>query len=235
MPEQMDDKQRLERAIVTTSVIRPPKQMLSTFGVTAINYHLLTIPSYENHGELETVVRTGRVIADRPKIVTPQYLSHIDGFSAEAAQYFDKIKEEFGPDAPAVFYSYRNEPGGMEIVANGLEETACRINEQIDKDGDQLAAVIKGDDALWDVSVMKFIFDITSASLSRNMSEMNNTGLLNMRDGVPQQALMNIESMFSKLTSGDLDPHELQQELERWGLFESYQDRFLAAFRRVKS
>jgi hypothetical protein len=233
MADPMDDKQRLELAIVKTSVIRQPKQLLATFGVTAIRYYLLTLPSYDNRGELETVVRTGRVIADRPKIVTPQYLSKIDGFSAEAAQYFQKLTEEFGPDTPALFYTYRNEPGNTEIVSNGLEETACRINEQIDNNGDQLAAVIQGDDALWDVSVMKFIFDITSASLSRNISDMNTTGLLNMRDGVPNQARMNIETMFSRLSYGDLNPRELQMELERWGLFESYQDRFLSAIRRV--
>jgi hypothetical protein len=38
--------------------------------------------------------------------------------------------------------------------------------------------------------------------------------------------------MFRCLKEGRIEPYELQQELERWGLLEAYQDRFLATFRR---
>ena len=38
--------------------------------------------------------------------------------------------------------------------------------------------------------------------------------------------------MFRRLKEGSIEPRELQAELERWGLFESYQDRFLAALKR---
>jgi hypothetical protein len=38
--------------------------------------------------------------------------------------------------------------------------------------------------------------------------------------------------MFSRLCRGEIRPDELKDELERWGLFEEYQDRFLALFRR---
>jgi hypothetical protein len=38
--------------------------------------------------------------------------------------------------------------------------------------------------------------------------------------------------MFHRLKEGNVKPYELQAELERWGLFEEYQDRFLDAFRR---
>jgi len=37
--------------------------------------------------------------------------------------------------------------------------------------------------------------------------------------------------MFHRLKDGNIEPLELKTELERWGLFEEYQDRFLAAFR----
>jgi hypothetical protein len=230
--EPESEEARLERAVIRTSVIRAPKQSLSTFGITTINYHLLSLPSYET-ADLETIVRSGRVLADRPRIVTPYYLSRLDGFSDDARHYFQKLVEERGADASGVLYTYRNEPKSTEIVPGGLEETACKINEDIDRRGEMLTAVIRGEDALWDVSVMKFIFDLTSFSVAHNVAELGSQGLLNIQDGVPAQARINIEEMFKRLRHGEIDPRELQIELERWGLFESYQDRFFSAFRRM--
>ena len=41
-----------------------------------------------------------------------------------------------------------------------------------------------------------------------------------------------VEEMFGRLYRGEIMPSELKDELDRWGLFESYQDRFLALFKR---
>jgi hypothetical protein len=79
---------------------------------------------------------------------------------------------------------------------------------------------------------MKFIFEMTSASIGGNLADFHSRGLLSVKDGVPAEARLNIEDMFRRLKEGIIGPRELQQELERWGLFEAYQDRFLAAFRR---
>ncbi|MCL2678961.1 MAG: hypothetical protein FWF18_01510 [Dehalococcoidia bacterium] len=224
--------EQMIRAVIKTRVIRPPKQALSTFGTTTIQYYLLTLPSYAMDAGLETVVRVGSVVADRPRIVTPYYLSRLEGFSGEATRYFQKLVEEHGTNAPGIFYTCRNELKNTEIVSGGLEETACKINEDIDRSGDQMSAVICGDDALWDVSVMKFIFEMTSASLAHNAAELGSRGLLSIREGIPAQTTLHIEQMFQRLHARTIDPRELQKELENWGLFEAYQDRFLAAFRR---
>ncbi len=228
----MNEEERLAQAVSRTQVLRHPKQALATFGVTNISYYLLTRPVYAQENESETVVRTGRVIANRPRIVTPYYLSRLDGFSADARHYFQKLIDTLGPDVPGIYYTYRNEPNGMDIVSNGLEDVLAKINAEIDARGDPLAAVIRGEDTLWDVSLMKFIFDMTSASLSGNLADFQSRGLLGIKEGVPADARLNIEDMFRRLKEGSIKPHELQQELERWGLFEAYQDRFLAAFRR---
>ena len=49
--------------------------------------------------------------------------------------------------------------------------------------------------------------------------------------GVPQGAIQKIEQLFFQVSKG-LDPGELKQELDRWGLFEHYQDRFLKLFKK---
>jgi len=228
----MNEEERLAQAVNRTQVLRPPRQALATFGVTSISYYLLTRPAYAEGNEAETVVRMGRVIANRPRIVTPYYLSRLDGFSADARSYFEKLIETHGADTPGIYYTYRNEPQGTDIITSGIDDVLAKINAEIDAKNDPLAAVIRGEDTLWDVSLMKFIFEMTSASLGGNLVDFRSRGLLSIEGGVPVEARLNIEDMFRHLKEGSIEPCELQQELERWGLFEAYQDRFLAAFRR---
>ncbi|HJX70071.1 MAG TPA: hypothetical protein VJ441_03145, partial [Dehalococcoidia bacterium] len=79
----MEAEERIQYAIEHTEVVRPPRQDLATFGITNVYYYLVTEPVYaELLGKAEeTVVREGRVIAERPKIVTPYYLLNLfDGF-----------------------------------------------------------------------------------------------------------------------------------------------------------
>jgi len=62
----MEADERIQYAIEHTEVVRPPEQSLATFGTTNIYYYLVT-----ELMESANVVREGRVIAARPKIVTP--------------------------------------------------------------------------------------------------------------------------------------------------------------------
>ena len=67
------DDERIRGAVRHTEILRPPKQTLATFGTTNIYYYLVTEPVYKElvKNVTETVVREGRVIAQRPKVVTP--------------------------------------------------------------------------------------------------------------------------------------------------------------------
>ena len=228
----MDDEERLSLALMRTSFLRTPRQTLSTFGTTNINYYLLTRPAYADGDVSETVVRTGRIIANRPRIVTPYYLSRLDGFSADAKRYFDKLLETYGPDSPGICYTYRNEPAGTNIISNTFEDVLCKINIEIDAKNDPLAAIIRGEDMMWDVSLMKFIFEITNSSLKGNLADFHSHGLLDVHKGLPVEVQLNIEAMFQRVKEGRIAPWELQQELEQWGLFRVYQDRFFAVLRR---
>jgi len=37
---------------------------------------------------------------------------------------------------------------------------------------------------------------------------------------------------FRKVSSGESEPHELKAELDRWNLFEEYEDRFFTIFKK---
>jgi len=229
------DDERIRDAVRHTEILRPPKQTLATFGTTNIYYYLVTEPVYKElvKNVTETVIREGRVIAQRPKVVTPYYLSHLEGFSTEARRYFEMLIEKHGPNVAGLFYSYRNEPKGLNIVSDSLLSVVDKLNTEIDKRGDPLTSIIKGEDELWDVSLMKFIAEITESSVSNNLRQMGARGLLNIDSrGIPVDARVKIEELFSKVTTGEIEPRELKDELDRWDLFQDYEDRFFTFFKK---
>ena len=226
---------RIEYTVEHTEILRLPKQSLSTFGTTNIYYYLLTEPAYKEltRDVNETVVREGRVIAERPRIVTPYYLSQLEGFSLEARRYFDALIKVHGSDAPGLFYTYRNEPKELNIVSDHWHSVVDKLNAEIDKRGDPLTSIIKGEDELWDVSLLKFIYELARTSLPHHLSQMGARGLLDVDSaGVPVDARLRIEGLFKRVIKGDYDPYELKRELDRWNLFAEYEDRFFAIFRK---
>jgi hypothetical protein len=231
------DDERIRETVRQTEILRPPKRSLATFGTTNVYYYLVTEPAYSEiiKSAAETVVREGRVIAERPKIVTPFYLSQLEGFSSEAKKYFDALIKTYGSNAPGLFYTYKNEPKELTIVSDNLLAVVEKLNDEIDKRGDPLTSIIRGQDELWDVSLMKFIYEMTKSSLPDNLLQMETRGLLDMdSSGIPVDARVRIEELFKTVARGELDPSELKKELDRWGLFEEYEDRFFNIFKKER-
>ena len=231
------DNARIEHAARHTEILRHPRQHLSTFGVTNIYYYLVTEPTYsELVSDInETVIREGRVIAERPRIVTPYYLSRLEGFSSEARRYFEMLLGTRDANIPGLFYTYKNESKGLNIVSENWPAVVAKLNNEIDKKGDPLASIIKGQDDLWDVSLLKFIHEITRSSLRNNISQLGARGLLSMdSSGIPVDARLQIEELFGQVARGECSPYELERELNRWGMFEEYQDRFFSLVKKGK-
>ena len=227
------DDVKIQEAVEHTEILRAPKQSLTTFGTTNIYYYLVTEPAYAalTPNIHETVVREGRVIAEKPRIVTPYYLSSLEGFSDNARHYFDALVKTYGHSVQGLLYAYRNEPKEMNIVSDALPAVVAKLNEDLDKRGDPLTAIIKGLDEMWDVAIIKFIFEMTQRSVDNNVRQMNARGLLTMDDkGIPTEARARIEGMFIQAKAGDLDPRIIKEELDRWNIFPEYEDRFLSLF-----
>jgi len=229
------DDARIRDAVSRTQILRAPKSNLLTFGTTNIYYYLVTEPVYADADRpvTETVVREGRVLAEKPKIVTPYYLNNLEGFSANARRYFEYLINTYGKNTPGLLYTYKNEPKELNIVSNSLPLTVEKLNTEIDKRADPLTAIIKGVDELWDVALIKFIFEMTSRSVNENISQLNARGLLDADSrGVPADVRYRLAEMFRLVQNGELDPKELKAELDRWDLFPEYEDRFLSLFRK---
>ncbi len=235
----MQDPRDWIKALEQTWVVRYPKQALSTFGVTNFGYHVVTEPVYSEltSGQPEGVVRTGRVVAERPSIVTPYYALNLDGFSSEAYEYLSYLAETYGPNSPGIMYQYRNEPANTDIVGGDPTEIAKKIGDDLDKRSDNLAVVMVGVDELWDVALLKFMYEITSSSATQNVDDFRSKGLLDPTPGaggLPGAAVQRIERLFADAERGK-GVDALKRELDQWGVFEIYQDRFLSLFRGRRS
>lgn len=222
----MEIDKRIKYAMEHTELIRPPQQHLATFGTTTLNYYVVT-----GLAENLSVVRDGKVLAEKPRIVTPSYLVRLQGFSEEARKYIATMARDH-PDEPGVFYRYKNQPREMNVISESIRQVIDNLNARIEDEHNPLSTIIKGVEELWDVSLLIFIYHLTRKSLHSNVAEFRNRGFLNIdASGVPKEARNHIEELFERVRKDISQAPELVAELNRWGMFSEYQDRFFALFR----
>ena len=234
----MINERRWLKAIEQTFVVRFPKQHLATFGATNIKYYVVTEPVFQEEvpESSEGVVRTGKVVAERPAIVTPSYMTSLEGFSSDAYEFFHDLMRIEGPNSPGIMYRYSNKPENSEVVGGVPTDIAHRISKDLNDRKEELSVVMVGVDELWDVALLKFIYEFTSASTAHNVQEFQGRGLLDplpTYGGAPRAAIQQIERLFLNAERGGR-VDELKRELDRWGLFQYYEDRFLNLFRRSR-
>jgi len=245
----MDDK--IKYALENTEILKAPKKYLSTFESTTVHYYMLTTPFYlefeGRNADSETIVREGRITWQKPKIITPYYLMRLEGFSEEAKKAFSILAGE-NTDLAMMLYKLKfiKEFDHMDIVANSVAEITRKIDADIEKNANPFCAIIKGLDEFWDVSLTKFIYDLAlKSAYFSNMPEMSANQLVSYdnsgfpvlsRDsyGIPVAAKKEIENLFRLYEKGDLEAKHLKEELDSWGLFDNYQDRFFNVIKRKK-
>lgn len=223
----MDMDERIAEAMEKTEIIRAPQRRLSTFGSTTIDYYVVC-----DLTEQMSAVRDGRVLAERPRIVTPYYLLHVAGFSEGAKRYLGMMAQQ-NPHEPGIFYTYRNEPHSMNVVSEPLGVVVGNLSARLDSENSGLSAIIRGVEDVWDLAVMMFIYDLTRRAAGGNYADFRSHGLLDVdASGVPAAARQQIEMLFAIVREDRSRASELVTELNRWGVYQEYEDRFLRLFKR---
>jgi hypothetical protein len=239
--------ERIKYAFEYTKILRRPKQLISTFGSSNIHFYVLTEPVYSEFtkDKKETVIREGKVSWYQPKLFMPNYMFRIEGFSKEAMKAFKTLSNEY-PDLAGILYKFKvnKELDEMNFVSDTLSNVAENINQQIEKKGDSLSAIIKGAAGLWDISLTKFILDMMarSAYLAQipdfaqkgflGLNQAGQTVIAKDKNGIPFIAKEEIEKLFNLVKKGELEPVRLKEGLDKWGLFPQYQDRFFHLFKK---
>ncbi len=222
----------IEYALNHTELVRPPTQRLNTFGTTNVHYYILTEPM-DSVGE--TRIREGKVTSERPRIVTSGYLLNaFEGFGDDAATQARAMLSRFEFDPDIMEYKYRNDVGNSWVLSENISEVIIKIASKIDDENDSMAAILKAPDDAWQISLMKFIMDMTRSSLRKNVSELSSRGLFNRVQGIPQFVREEIDELFRSAEEGQINIDELGSKLQSYGLFERYQDRFFALFHQRK-
>ncbi len=228
----MDHNDQIEYAINHTELIRPPRQSLRTFGNTNVHYYLLTEPMDTAN---ETRIREGQVVAEKPKIVTADYLLNaFDGFGDDAYNQAQAMLSRFDFSPDIMEYKYRNEIGNSWVLADNISDVILRIASKIDDENDMLAAILKAPDDAWQISLMKFIMDMTRSSLPRHINELSSHGLFERKHGVPKFVRDEVEMMFAAVENDNYSVDDLGLKLRSYGVFELYQDRFFSFFNRKR-
>ncbi len=223
----MEMEDRIREAMLRTELVRSPRRRLSTFGSTTVDYYVVT-----ELAEGMSVVRDGKVLAERPRIVTPYYLLHVEGFSEGSRRYLEMMAQEH-PGEPGIFYTYRNEPSSMNVVSEPVAVVLGNLTSRLDADDSPLSAVIKGVEDVWDLAVMMFVYDLTRRAVGGHVADFQRRGLLDTdSSGVPNAARQQIEMLFGIVRGERSRASELVTELKRWGVYEEYEDRFLSLFRK---
>ncbi len=162
-----------------TRVLYVPDRRIDSFGDTRFNFRLVSEPMDEV-GMCR--IRSGWVEASRPRILRPADLRGIetDGFSTEAARYFEWMEAQ-GARLRALFeYGFRfgRSDVNEELVHDSFAEVTDRVVKESLSSGDPFRAVIAGVDDAWEVSLLHFMLEMIQKSHEINIFDFRRRGLI---------------------------------------------------------
>ncbi|MFT3990771.1 MAG: hypothetical protein QM680_05115 [Luteolibacter sp.] len=172
----------IQYALETTKVIHEPDRRIETFGQTRFEFQLIS-ELMDQAGQVR--VRTGEVEAMKPRIVRPVAYNEVEleGFDPSARERFDRMVEKFreqGKNLAFMQYGFQFKRGHVheEIIHDSLEAVKERLLEDIRKSGNPSLAIIEGVDDAWEISLLKFSFEIILRSQEINAFDFKRRGLL---------------------------------------------------------
>ena len=159
MPSQDD----IQYAMETTRVLHEPDHRIQTFGETRFEFQLLSEPM-DQVGRVR--IRTGEVEAMKPRILRPE-------------PYLEKLKSE-GKNLAFLQYGFRFKRGAVneEIIHDSIESVRARVLEDIRRTGNPSRAIIEGVDDNWEISILKFSFEMILHSHEINAFDLMRKGLI---------------------------------------------------------
>ncbi len=169
-------------ALETTKVLREPDRRIDTFGETRFEFQLIS-ELMDRAGEVR--IRTGSVEAMRPRILRPSAYNEVqlEGFDPSARARFDKLVEKLraeGKDLAFLQYGFQFRRGNVheEIIHDTMDAVRERVLEAIRKSGNPSLAVIEGVDDAWEISILKFSFEMILRSHEINAFDFKRRGLI---------------------------------------------------------
>ena len=172
----------IQYALETTRVLREPDRRIETFGETRFEFQIIS-ELMDQVGQVR--IRTGEVEAMRPRILRPVPYREIEleGFDATARARMDELIEKFrseGKNLAFLQYGFQFRRGQVheEIIHDSMDAVRERVLEDIRRSGNPTRAIIEGVDDAWEVSILKFSFEMIIRSHEINAFDFKRRGLL---------------------------------------------------------
>ncbi len=207
-----------------TKILKSPKHRLSTFGETRILYYFLSeVAGFRDRSRL----REGWVIAEKPKIITPDFFKNrFEGFGKKSEEFGRWLKARYGETFQGLEYRFRNESKSVKVEYSPIKALADRVKSRLEKEDAVQSAVIQGPDTAWQICLMKFIVDECSASFFGNLKDLDQHGFFDTPEKVSKDQRKEVEGMFAKAKDDRGVVPLLGRKLQSYGLFREYEDRF---------
>ena len=225
-------------AVNITKVVHSPQQTLETFGTTTIRYHFLS----ELMDQVNKVrLREGSVYSERPQIITPSHFASqlLDGFGDKAQEYAEWLLNH-GEIVRILKYGlhFRKEKIAEELISGSVEDVAENIKEKVVSRDDNFSAVVIGADELWEISLLKFVIDYLQKSAPSNFGDLakkaNSLSVSAASGSIRNQSIHEkIETEFVAAANDRSRIEGLGKQLQSYGLFEEYEDKFYDLVRRL--
>ena len=178
----MHSPDSIHYALEMTKVLREPDRRIDTFGETRFEFQLIS-ELMDRTGEIR--VRTGSVEAMRPRILRPEPYRGIEleGFDDSARTRLEKMVEKLraeGKDLAFLQYGFQFKRGQVreEIFHDSIEAVRERVLDDIRRTGNPALAVIEGVDDAWEISILKFSFEMILRSHEINAFDFKRQGML---------------------------------------------------------
>lgn len=178
----MHSQDNIHYALETTRVLHEPDHRIDTFGETRFEFQLLSELMDSTN---EVRIRSGEMEAQRPRILRPESYRDIElhGFDPSARARFDKLIEKLrddGRDLAFLQYGFQFRRGEVheEIIHDSIESVRERVLADIRRTGNPARAVIQGVDDAWEISLLKFSFEMILRSHEINTFDFRRRGLI---------------------------------------------------------
>lgn len=170
--------QDIQYAIENTHILYEPVRRIDTFGETRFEFVFITEPMESCE---ETIVRSGWLEAERPKIIKPQIMQEVDleGFSEDAKRFFAWMTAKKGKN---VILQYGFQFKLTDVSVERLHEPKAQVEQRLlddmnerDEPGEIL---LTGIESGWESGLLKFSTDMIIKSVDINLFDLNRHGLL---------------------------------------------------------
>ena len=153
----MDIEQLWEKAQEKTEVVRGRVKGLSTFESTEVPYVFLA-ESVVNEGH--TVVRTGKIIIEKPMILLPEDLPQFEGFDFEEELNIEQgVMQMFlmmrGIRFPSL--KYNNTVEKLDLEDMSLAKSVEKYKKELEREENVNTALILGSEDCWQFSVLLYM------------------------------------------------------------------------------